>query len=63
MFNNCNLGWGFKIIHTVCSRPKIYKNESKIAFKKVWINPEFAHKLTLNIKKKRESLQLNVFHR
>ena len=42
---------------------KFNKNESEVAPKVVWMNPEFAHKLTLNLKMKRESLQLKIFDR
>ena len=47
-FNHCDLEWRFKIKHRVCQKPKnLTRMKSK---SKLWMDPEFAHKLTLNLK-------------
>ena len=49
-FDHCDLEWGFKIKHTVCRGPKyLTRMKAKLHYK-LWMNPEFAHKLTLNLK-------------
>ena len=62
-FDHCDLERCFKTKHTACPIPKNLTRMKANCNKKLWMNPEFSQKLTLNLKMKRESLLLKVFER